>query len=67
LNKVLLEILADVYETGIPFHACQKTSWHNSKKTVIMHYFCLSSATQYKWRDEGVAVIANEVTPQALA
>jgi hypothetical protein len=55
------EILADVFETGIPFHACRhQLALYFKRKNYISLHFYLSS--QRDNGDRGVAVIANGYT-----
>jgi two-component system CheB/CheR fusion protein len=63
------EILADVFKTGVPFHAYEApVSLLQKGKTKILHYtFTYQAQRDINGEIEGVAVIANEVTPHAIA
>ncbi len=63
------KILSDVYKTGIPFHAYEApvSLVHNGKIEVMHYTFIYQAQRNINGAIEGVAVIANEVTPQALA
>ncbi|WP_394993106.1 PAS domain-containing protein [Emticicia sp.] len=61
------KILSDVYKTGIPFHAYEApVSLIRNGKLEVLHYtFAYQAQRNINGEIEGVAVIANEVTPQA--
>jgi PAS domain S-box-containing protein len=62
------KILSDVYKTGIPFHAYEApVSLIRNGKLELLHYtFVYQAQRNINGAIEGVAIIANEVTPQAL-
>ena len=63
------KIISDVYKTGIPFHAYEApVSLVRNGKMELLHYtFVYQAQRNINGAIEGVAVIANEVTPQALS
>jgi two-component system CheB/CheR fusion protein len=69
IEQGFAEILADVYKTGIPFHAYETPIGliHESKIDIMHFTFVYQAQRNINGEIEGVAVIANEVTPQALA
>jgi two-component system CheB/CheR fusion protein len=74
--KVLPEIVAqgfdkllmNVYKTGIAYHAYETpvTLLRNGKEELVYYSFVYQPQRNVKGEIEGVAVIASEVTPQAL-
>lgn len=62
------KILSDVYKTGKAFHSYEMpvTLIKNGKNELIYYSFIYQPQRNIKNEIEGVAVIANEVTPQAI-
>jgi PAS domain-containing protein len=69
IEQGFAEILADVYKTGILFHAYETPVGlvHDGKIEILHYTFVYQAQRNINGEIEGVAVIANEVTPQALA
>ena len=63
------KIISDVYKTGVPFHAYEApVSFVRNGKMELFHFtFVYQAQRSISGAIEGVAVIANEVTPQALS
>lgn len=63
------KLLLSVYNTGQPVHAFEApvTLLRNGIKEVVYYNFIYQAQRNKKGEIEGVAVIANEVTPEALS
>lgn len=61
-------LLHDVYVTGKPFYAYELPIYLNrkGKKDLVYYTFVYQAQRNIKDEIEGVAIIANEVTPQAI-
>ena len=62
------KLLLNVYKTGEPFHAYETpvTLLRNGINELIYYNFVYQAQRKMNGEIEGVAIIANEVTPQAL-
>ncbi|MBC7440903.1 MAG: PAS domain-containing protein, partial [Flavobacterium sp.] len=62
------KLIQNVYETGEPFHAYETpvTLLRNGKQQLMHYNFIYQAQRNLAGEIEGVAILANEVTPQAL-
>ncbi|MBC7534955.1 MAG: PAS domain-containing protein, partial [Ferruginibacter sp.] len=68
VEQGIYKLLLDVYKTGEPVHAIERSIMivRNGINELIYYNFIYQAQRNVKGEIEGVAVIANEVTPQAL-
>jgi PAS domain S-box-containing protein len=64
-HKLILKVL----ETGKPYHAYETpiTLWRNEKWELMHYNFIYQAQRNMQGKIEGVAILANEVTPQVIA
>ena len=62
------KLILNVFETGEPYHAYETpvTLWRNEKWELMHYNFIYQVQRNVQGEIEGVAILANEVTPQVL-